>query len=921
MSAALNKLFRYELGTFLCVYLDDILVASSSPEVHLRHLRTVFEKLRDANLKLHPGICQFLLKKLRYLGHIFCAEGVQIDPKKTEVVRNFPRPKTAKEVRMFLGMTNFHRRLISNYADKAYGLTKLLRGNAVFTWGDEQEASFQCLKDALVSPPVLALPDFSKQMVLTCDASDKSVSFNLSQVIEGQERMIEYGARGLRKAERNYSICERELLAIISGVQHYHTYISGSEFLIRTDSSALQYLNSMKHVTGRLGRWNLLLSTYKYKVEHIRGKQNVIADSLSRLDWPAPDTGLEAELDDLVMNIDVGPTSDVAGMQTSRPVWEITFGAENETETEVRDASDADVGLQDVHPDLVGSYNVAEMQQRCPDCMPLLEYIKNGVLPESDGQARKIVYQSERYFVDEDLLFHLELPRNKKSQRMDSVRRQLVIPRELQELILKSYHDNYCHIGAEKMYNTIRSKFFWVGMYTDVFNWCKTCAACQSGKGGAHTRAPLKNLPVEATIFERWHMDHVSLPASGEYHHILVLVDSFSLYCVLLATKTTGAEETARLLYDHLFMQYGAKTLLSDRGSAFRSKLVQELCKLLNVKQIYTSSRHPQTNSRAESFNRNVLNSLRTRCENEPEWPKLLSTIGFTFRTAYVKSIGTSPFRLVYGVEPRLPVDDVLLPSRNLPSNAQCYFSQMNAQLEILREAARQNQLEANVRTAATYNAQHGVKTPTFTVGDRVWLHDPKTPKQKLGHKTAKKWVGPFLILEASDDFHVYKLQNCKTQKVLPSLIHANRLRLYDTSRDSFYTKSNTTLHATATSADKAMMDTAPDAAAQQRDEESGAGRNAPLAATAAPASVAGELVAADPAAASDLPADLTNSEWHSIKAIVKHRRRGRCTEYLVQWEDDTTSWLPRRDVTDFAVDQYWIGKAGVTKQRRRPRN
>ena len=260
MSAALNKLFRYELGTFLCVYLDDILVASSSPEIHLWHLRTV----REANLKLHPGKCQFMLKKLRYLGHIFSADGVQIDPKKTEVVRNFPRPKTVKNVRMFLGMTNFHRRLISNYADKAYGLTKLLRGNTVFAWGDEQETSFQCLKGALVSPPVLALPDSGKQMVLTCDASDKSVSFNLSQVINGQERMIEYGARGLRKAEHNYSICDRELLAIISGVQHYHTYISGSEFLIRTDSSALQYLNSMKHATERLGRWNLLLSTYIY---------------------------------------------------------------------------------------------------------------------------------------------------------------------------------------------------------------------------------------------------------------------------------------------------------------------------------------------------------------------------------------------------------------------------------------------------------------------------------------------------------------------------------------------------------------------------------------------------------------------------------------------------------------------------------
>ena len=190
------------------------------------------------------------------------------------------------------------------------------------------------------------------------------------------------------------------------------------------------------------------------------------------------------------------------------------------------------------------------------------------------------------------------------------------------------------------MYNTIRNKYFWKNLYSDVHSWTKTCLDCQSGKSMGRTRAPLKPLPVEPTIFSRWHVDHVALPKSGLYNYVLVVIDSFSLFSILLPAKTTSAEETARLLYDNLFMVFGCKTLLSDRGAAFRSKLVQELCRLLGVKQVFTSARHPQSNSRCEAYNKNILNSLRTRCTGFTDWPTLLPTIGHSFRTSIITSLG-----------------------------------------------------------------------------------------------------------------------------------------------------------------------------------------------------------------------------------------------------------------------------------------
>ena len=187
-------------------------------------------------------------------------------------------------------------------------------------------------------------------------------------------------------------------------------------------------------------------------------------------------------------------------------------------------------------------------------------------------------------------------------------------------------------------------------------------------------------------------MDHVALTRSNGFNYVLVLVDFCSLFSVLLLARTTGAAETARLLYDSLFMVYGARTLLSDRGSAFRSKLLKSLCSLLNVKQIFTSSRNPQTNSRAESNNKNILNSFRTRCESEPNWTDLLATIGNSFRTFVAKNLGVSPYQVVFGRQPLSPIDHLLMPPQNLPTNAKQYFDKMKPQLEILRESVRQNQ-------------------------------------------------------------------------------------------------------------------------------------------------------------------------------------------------------------------------------------
>ena len=242
---------------------------------------------------------------------------------------------------------------------------------------------------------------------------------------------------------------------------------------------------------------------------------------------------------------------------------------------------------------------------------------------------------------------------------------------------------------------------------------------------------------------------------------------------------------------------------------------MRSLCSLLNVKQIFTSSRHPQTNSRAESYNTNIFNSLRTRWESEPNWPALLSTIGNSFRTFVAKNLGVSPYALVFGRKTLLPIDHMLILPQNIPTSAKCYFDNMKPQLKILRQAVRQNQLQSNRDTKKAHDAHCNVKTPNCAVGDRVWLNEQLPSKVKLGHKTSQKFKGSYLIVEANPEYYTYKLQNCKNNKIHSSLIHVNRLRLCDTERDGFYSKNvmfdaktsknGDTIPKTATESDSAM--------------------------------------------------------------------------------------------------------------------
>lgn len=269
-------------GIELFVYMDDIVIFGTSLEDHDRKLRALLGRLKEAGLTLQPEKCFFLRKEITYLGHVISEDGVKLDPKKIQAVRNFPVPKRPKNIKQFLGLVGYYRRFIQDFANIAKPLNNLLKKGVPFHWTDTQQKAFETLRDKICNKPILQYPDFSKPFLITTDASDYALGAVLSQGPLGQDLPISFASRTLNPAECNYTTSEKELLAIVFAVQHFRPYVYGRKFTLVTDHRPLVWLHGLKDPVSRLARWKIKLSEYDYDIVYKPGKLNANADALSR---------------------------------------------------------------------------------------------------------------------------------------------------------------------------------------------------------------------------------------------------------------------------------------------------------------------------------------------------------------------------------------------------------------------------------------------------------------------------------------------------------------------------------------------------------------------------------------------------------------------------------------------------------------
>lgn len=275
----INHVLKDLINKICVVYLDDILIFSTSLQEHLNSLQEVFQKLRESNLQIQIDKCHFAEEFTNYLGHVITNNGIKPDDKKVTAIKSMKLPSSPKEIKQFLGITGYYRKFVKDYAKVAYPMIKYLKGNTkVNIKDDEYINAFNKLKKLLTSDPILKRPDFTKKFTLTTDASNYAIGAVLSQ----DNHPICFASRTLNDHEKRYATIEKELLAIVWSVKYFRTYLYGRTFNICTDHKPLVWLHNIKEPNMKLQRWKIMLNEYDFNISYLRGKENHVADGLSR---------------------------------------------------------------------------------------------------------------------------------------------------------------------------------------------------------------------------------------------------------------------------------------------------------------------------------------------------------------------------------------------------------------------------------------------------------------------------------------------------------------------------------------------------------------------------------------------------------------------------------------------------------------
>ena len=274
----MNHVLREFIGRFVVVYFDDILIYSHTESEHCTHIRQVLQVLRDNKLYANLEKCTFAKDKVIFLGFVVSKHGVEVDQSKIESIQNWPTPMNVSQVRSFHGLAGFYRRFVKDFSTIAAPLNDLTKKGVPFVWGTAQDIAFDTLKRLLTSAPLLALPDFSKQFEVECDAS----GIGIGGVLMQEGRPIAYFSEKLTGARLNYSIYDKELYALVRVLEVWQHYLWPKEFIIHSDHEALKYLKAQSNLHRRLAKWVEFIESFPYIINYKKGKENVVVDALSR---------------------------------------------------------------------------------------------------------------------------------------------------------------------------------------------------------------------------------------------------------------------------------------------------------------------------------------------------------------------------------------------------------------------------------------------------------------------------------------------------------------------------------------------------------------------------------------------------------------------------------------------------------------
>jgi len=730
----MHQAFRPFLDSFVIVFLDDILIYSKTMDEHVKHVRKVLEVLRKEKLYAKLSKCELMRTEVEFLGHIVGRDGVRMMEDKVKAVEEWPTPTSVTHVRAFLGTAGYYRKFIKDFSAIAAPLSNLTKESQKFEWDPGAETAFRQLKAAMVRGPILVLPDPNLPYVINTDASGFAVGAVLQQDQGKGLQPIAFLSKKMLDAETRYPVHEQELLAIIHALSSWRHYLLGSKFkvIIRTDHRSLQHFKTQPQLSGRQSRWKDVIADFDFDIEYIVGKDNVVADGLSRRH------------------------DHMHVMHSSKLLA-------------VKDEAAPPI------PEQISAVT-RQQQQAASSSTPslLLDQLKGAA--ESDAQYQRLMKLDD----EEQRKHHLSV---KDGVLLKHDRMYVPSCSKVKASILAECHDAKLsgHLGSQKTLEQVQRRFYWPKMDEEVRAYVTSCDACQRNKPSQQaTPGLLQPLPTPERPWQWVSMDLITaLPKSRQgADAIVVFVCRLTKMMHFVATRTNvTAPQLATIFLREVVRLHGVpEKILSDRDPRFTAHFWRAVWQLLGTSLTMSTAYHPQTDGQTERANRTLEEMIRAFVNwKQDDWDEHLSALELAYNNSVQASTGRTPFFLNSGQEIHLPIDNVLAAARGCenPEAAErirrLHAAIQQAKLEIAKAQARQQK----------YADQHR-RALTFQVGDAVLLsteHLKLVDSHRRTPKLTEKYIGPFKIKQVMGP-NAYMLDLPPSLKIHP-VLNISKLKAY----------------------------------------------------------------------------------------------------------------------------------------------
>ena len=629
-------------------YLDDILVFSKNMEEHLLHVRMLFERLQQADLKLTKRKCNFLKAHVQYLGHYISGQGLEPIPEKLQSLQEMPPPTDLTETRKFLGFVGYYRKFIPKYSDIARPLTNLTRKDIPFEWSKACQAAFEMLKEYLLKEPILKYPKPDQPYILYTDASKYAWAGVLTQAYvykeEGREFSIHHPityVSGLFKGPQlNWAALTKEAYAIYMVARKLDYYLREAETTIRSYHLPLKSFLLKNTKNDKVNNWGVeLASKYTLNFEYVKGVKNTLADTMSRLVYLDPDIKLVKEPEGYQFGKQIGLNDDVAETEV-RLISLAPVAPVSKSGKPVDPIPDKDILQWGISPE-----EIIQRQKADKFCQNIRDRITK--------TGSHIVHP---YYLEEELLMRY-VEDNK--QRFEVI----VIPRDLSKAVLKLAHDDLGHNGSARTYMIVRRNYYWKGLRPDVVHYVKRCTICRK----YNSASPKYNKGTFQAPGAP--MDFISMDLIGEFHPPSTRGNKYALtvicmlsgwtWCIPIPDKTAPVVIQAYL--KHVHHVFGpSRKILSDNGTEFSNKLFENVAKELGVEhKIYSPPYRPQSNGRIEGFHAFLKTCLAKHVSPNVEWDEVCSLATAAYNFLPNEHSRESPFFIMFGRDPRLPLTEL----------------------------------------------------------------------------------------------------------------------------------------------------------------------------------------------------------------------------------------------------------------------